>query len=64
MSEIQQKIEDYLGSSSGEVSVVTLRSFVGMVETGEAVLADFRAVGGQMLEMLVSGAVNDKRFSR
>lgn len=63
MNAIQQKIEDYLGSSSGDVSVHTLRCFVGMIETEEAVLSDFNAVGGRMLEMLVSGAASDNRFA-
>ena len=41
MSEIQQKIRDYL--------------FVGMIETGEATYADFSEVGGEDLVNQVRG---------
>ena len=52
MSDIQQKIADYLRfPGSGEP--FTLRCFVGMVETGEATPADFEAVGGIELRQKV-----------
>ena len=45
MTDIQKKITDYL-THPGSSEPFTLRCFVGMLETGEAVAADFEAVGG------------------
>lgn len=55
MSDIQKTIRDYIdhtGSNGGH----TLRCFVGMIETGEATLEDFRAVGGDDLAASVEQA--------
>ena len=54
MSEIQQKIRDYL-RGAGPISDFTLCCFVGMVETGEATYADFSEVGGEDLVNNVRG---------
>jgi hypothetical protein len=50
-SAIQEKIAQYLGSEpqAGNMWHSTLTCFVGMIETGEATIADFRAVGGAEL---------------
>ncbi len=52
MTEIQQKIADYIGDKSG-ASDFDLLCFVGMLETGEATTGDFRAVGGELLALAV-----------
>jgi hypothetical protein len=52
MTDIQQKIADYLRRGS-VVSDFALRCFVGMIETGEATPADFEAVGGIELRQKV-----------
>ena len=52
MTDIQQKITDYLRRGS-VVSDFALRCFVGMIETGEATPADFEAVGGIELRQKV-----------
>ena len=56
MTDIQQKIADYLRRGS-VVSDFTLRCFVGMIETGEATLADFKSVGGIELATKVEASV-------
>ena len=65
---IQRTIEDYLAldweSGQEDVSTATLRTFVGMLETGEATPGDFEAVAGRCLRDLVVGAKNDGRFER
>ena len=55
MTDIQKKIADYLRRGS-VVSDFTLRCFVGMIETGEATLADFEAVGGIELRRKVEAS--------
>jgi len=57
---IQQKIADYLEHylyaikpAPPHVSQYTLRCFVGMLETGEATIDDFRATGGDRLAKIV-----------
>jgi hypothetical protein len=57
MNAIQTTIADYIRSNA-EPSQHTLRCFVGMIETGEAVVADFAAVGGEKLAALVMEATN------
>jgi len=52
MNGIQKTISDYL-SHEDAVSAFTLRCFVGMIETGEATLDDFEAVGGVELRRKV-----------
>jgi|10_taG_2_1085330.scaffolds.fasta_scaffold153220_1 hypothetical protein len=52
MTDIQQKITDYL-RFPGSSEAFTLRCFVGMIETGEATLDDFEAVGGVELRRKV-----------
>lgn len=62
MSEIQNKIADYLDWDSsagvalkpGEFRAESLLCFVGMIETGEATYADFEAVGGVVLAAAVA----------
>jgi hypothetical protein len=55
MTDIQKKITDYL-NPAGLMSDFTLRCFVGMIETGEATLADFEAVGGIELRRKVEAS--------
>jgi hypothetical protein len=56
MNAIQTTIADYIRSNA-EPSQHTLLCFVGMIETGEAVIADFVAVGGEKLAKLVASAM-------
>lgn len=57
---IQDKIRDYLtprGASKHTLQCLTehtLQCFVGMVQTGEASLSDFEAVGGDTLRTAVA----------
>ena len=56
MSEIQATISRYLRASAGTGNHPTeycFRCFVGMLETGEATLDDFDAVGGSWLRKQV-----------
>ena len=49
MTEIQKTISDYLRRSAGNgnhISDHTATCFLGMLQTGEATLADFRQVAG------------------
>jgi len=45
---IQSTIREYMGEKT-EPSIFDLNSFVGMIETGEAIYLDFEAVGGKVL---------------
>ena len=57
MSEIQMTIARYLRASAGTANHPTeycFRCFVGMIETGEATIDDFREVGGEWLANEVS----------
>ena len=56
MTDIQKKITDYL-NPAGLMSDFTLRCFAGMIETGEATLADFESVGGIELATKVEASV-------
>ena len=52
MTDIQITISKYLRASAGIANYPsdhTFRCFVGMIETGEATIEDFRAVGGKWL---------------
>ena len=63
MSHIQSTIRNYIGGkSTDQLSDYTLRCFVGMIETEEASLDDFRIAGGADLELLVWDAIETGRF--
>lgn len=58
LSETVTKINDY--ARHGNVLLLdrsTIRSFVGMVQTGEATLDDFNDAGGSALEAIIGYAV-------
>lgn len=57
MTNIQKTISEYL---RGAVSEYTMRCFVGMIETGEAVAADFEAVRPGLADA-VNAAMNNQR---
>lgn len=48
MHDIQTKIRDYMDGDT-VASEFNLRCFVGMIQTGEATLDNFRVVGGDSL---------------
>ena len=65
MTEIQKTISRYLRASAGTANHPTeycFRCFVGMLETGEATLDDFAAVGGDWLRNEVEQRKRDKVF--
>ena len=51
--EIRSTIKAYLDVRGQEPDDFTLRCFRGMLETGDATLADFDAVGGPQLALAV-----------
>lgn len=60
MTEIQKTIAQYVLRSAGNCNHLTnhtLSCFVGMVETGEADIVDFRIVGGEALAKIVADAL-------
>ncbi len=49
MNEAQKTIMRYLNRSAGNANIPTdhtIRCFVGMIQTGEALMADFESTGG------------------
>lgn len=57
-SSIQQTIRNCMrGYPVGEPSIFDLDKFARMIQTGEATWDDFRAVGGDELEIAVVAAV-------
>ena len=50
--QIRLTIRNYLKGST-TISAHTLKCFIGMIETGEATLADFEFVGGVAVRQLV-----------
>lgn len=60
MTEIQKTIAQYVLRSAGNCNHLTkhaLLCFVGMIETGEADIVDFRVVGGEALAKIVADAL-------
>lgn len=60
MTEIQKTIAQYVLRSAGNCNHLTkhtLLCFVGMIETGEADIVDFRIVGGEALAKMVADAL-------
>lgn len=60
MNEIQKTIAQYVLRSAGTCNHLTshtLSCFVGMIETGEADIGDFRIVGGEALAKIVADAL-------
>ena len=57
---VTQTIKDYcMGREAADLSDHTLRCFVGMIETGEARYADFKAVGGEALVERVAAKLTE-----
>ena len=64
MTEIQKTIAQYVLRSAGTCNHLTkhtLLCFVGMIETGEADIVDFRVVGGEALAKIVADALIESK---
>lgn len=65
MTEIQKTIAQYVLRSAGNCNHLTkhtLLCFVGMIETGEADIVDFRTVGGEPLAKIVADALAESQL--